>query len=479
MKTKITFAFLLKDKIHLESQWATYLENSNVLAHCWSAKYRGTIPVNQVKTVLTNWAWTLLAHLELFKEFLKTDDTHICILSESCLPIKSKEELENYVEPDKSYFTGLNFNYRPNDYRQKAYKGIKYFRKMAMHEQWTILSRKHVLILLEHEAQLIKEFGRKFADNEHYSGTYLNNLGYTDELVNAKIHYLTRKGAHPTVYKILTQSQLDRLANEGYFFLRKVDENTRLNGENEMIKPIETEINIQTFAIVHNQDLLLHHDKTFSQLDNFTWLLVSPNPDTSKLSDAGLIENKHYIVCHNLPKNIEEQKELLHYTALYALMENNLLNPTMDYYRFIEYDLVFNNGVSSYVNTCQELLKNNPKQIYCHLQVPHRNCWYRPTYLMELNDKVLKAKFNTNTLTLTKRSGQNNWMCSINFIISKEYLSNFYNYITHNFLEYYKGQKQAGNNLERAFTLYNYQHGIQWGVIPGVSHVFSNSHGTS
>lgn len=477
---KVGFGFLVKDKIHLEKQWIDYLTNSNVYFHCYGGKYTGNIPGTQVKLVSTDWAWTVLAHLELFREFLKSTDTHLCILSESCIPVRSKLELESFIQPNKSYFNGLQFRFTPNEYRRKVYRGTEYFRDLVIHEQWTILCRKHVELLLQNEDKIIKNFARKFADNEHYAGTILKSLGLQHEMVDYKLHYLVRKtGAHPIVHNNLTTTQLDRLAKEGYFFLRKVSANTKIDSELQATEPIVSHnLNIQSFGIVHNQDLLLEKNKVYSQLENFKWLLVSPNPDTDKLTEAGLVENIDYIVCSKLPNNIEDKKELLHITAYYALINNNLLDKSADYYRIIEYDLVFERGVEAYKNETIKTILATKQQVYCHLTVPLRTCWVRPYHLAELNEKCLKEKFRTDIMKLTKASRSRDWMCSTNFVMSPEYLTNIWNF-TQTFLPYYYGQTHAGNAFERLHTIYCYMKGITWRKINGVKHDFRNSHGTS
>lgn len=227
---------------------------------------------------------------------------------------------------------------------------------------------------------------------------------------------------------------------------------------------------VQTFAIAHEQDLILQkHEMYHKQCENLTWLLVGVDKSIDKLIERPDI---NFIHCEKYANNIEIQKELLHGTAMWLLYYNpELIHTNTSYIRFIEYDLTLDKNYGYY----SEKSLRFDKEIYCHMEVPFRHCWDKPFYLNELNDKCLRAKYKTNLQAVTNLSKTGRWMCSINLIMKVDFFKKFFEfYLT--FLDHYKGIAQNPNNLERLFTIYCLMNKIQWSVIPGAKHQFCNSH---
>ena len=84
--------------------------------------------------------------------------------------------------------------------------------------------------------------------------------------------------------------------------------------------------NVKIVLVCHNIDIvtaILADDMK----QNFHIIFVGNNP----ISDE-LYTNNRITIARNLPNNIESEKELLTFTAWYAIVKNNL---------FIEYDEIF------------------------------------------------------------------------------------------------------------------------------------------
>lgn len=224
---KIYFAFILDEKLKKESVWIEYFNNidSNLYelhSHCYKGSYRGSLKMNNLSTVRSTWRSTLLIHLEHFKQFLKTDCTHLIFVSESCLPIKSFDKFYDFIQPNISHLTGYQDQYVPNQFRRNEYKlYLKQFHIMTISEQWKCLARKHIEYLMQHEKTLIDYFNNHFGDNEHYQTLLYKN--FKNELINYPLFYIRRKGgAHPVLYNDIDYN----IINSNSFFCRKIHENT-------------------------------------------------------------------------------------------------------------------------------------------------------------------------------------------------------------------------------------------------------------
>lgn len=232
------------------------------------------------------------------------------------------------------------------------------------------------------------------------------------------------------------------------------------------------EYKIQSFAIVHNQDLLLSRNSEYSKLENFKWLLVSENPQTDKLQGLDNV-----IVCAHLPENIEGKKELLHYTAYYALLKNALIDPETDYIRIIEYDCKFTPSVEHYKANTKAALGKYP--VYCHEEHSISSCWTtNPSYLIEPCRRALKSVYGLSIEKLTRDSRKRQFMCCTNFVMSRQFFVDFMEY-AEGYIPFLENEYQAGNAFERLFTIYCMHKGINWGKINGCLNTNKNSHGQS
>lgn len=235
-------------------------------------------------------------------------------------------------------------------------------------------------------------------------------------------------------------------------------------------------VKIQTFGIVHNQNLLIERNFLLSQLENFAWVLVTPNPDTDRISAM-----PNVFVASQLPNHCEHSPEysrsMLHYTAWYAIIKNNLIDNDTDFVRLIEWDSVFPQGVEAYkANTINAI--ETGRQIFGHSVLSMNTCWFKPKHLIELTTRALSHIYHLDLQILSKRSPRGEWLVTTNYVLSKDMFSKYFNYCE-KFEPFFANQKQGGNNLERLMTCFCLQFGIEWGIIAGFENEYRNTHGTS
>ena len=91
---------------------------------------------------------------------------------------------------------------------------------------------------------------------------------------------------------------------------------------------------MDVFIICHDQDIILNleQDKVFSCLPRYSYLFVGDSP-TDKIK-----HQKNVIICNQLKHNIEQYKNLVSFTAWYAVHKNKLAKS--NYVALLEYDSV-------------------------------------------------------------------------------------------------------------------------------------------
>jgi hypothetical protein len=231
-------------------------------------------------------------------------------------------------------------------------------------------------------------------------------------------------------------------------------------------------LKIQTFIIVHSVQLIIDNYEKYSQYcPNITWLLVSIKDHNTALLDE---LNINYIECQKISGNIEHKPNLLHDTAYHIIYNNNLIDVDTDYVHLVEYDLEFD---TTFVQHRDRLLALK-KEIYCHIECPYTHCWVKPRYLNNTNDIVLQKHFKSSLSLLHRKIRHNKWMVSMNFFMTPDHFRKQYEFSL-TFLPYADNDIQFPNNAERRFTIYCLMNNITWGVVPGIKHIFRNSHGLS
>jgi hypothetical protein len=226
---KIGFAFLLKDSFPHQSYWHYYFRNAHpsqycFLAHCYTGKYKSDYPLIQVPTVQTSWHQTINAHFELYREALKRGCDKIMLLSESCLPVQPFDQFWNFLERrplNNSHFNRLLATAPFEKRVKKMAKKVQPFAKQ--HSQWSCISAKDAEHLLKNEKDVKASFQSLFADNEHFSATYLNYLGkeYQVEEKLTFAHWPNQPARHPYTFTQLDKEQIEKIRNYDYYFARK------------------------------------------------------------------------------------------------------------------------------------------------------------------------------------------------------------------------------------------------------------------
>lgn len=206
--------------------------------------YRGGLvpPHLRARRVQTSWEQTRRAHLSLYHTFLeRTDCTHLAIMSESCLPVVPVEtairELTRGGTLLDSY--GAWWLNRPNRAGRRV--PDKYESHILGHEQWYTITREDAAALLEHEAEIIKDF-KCFADNEQFVGTYLNYLGRPWQKGKTTFVYWHQNSAgHPFTFrgKLEKSSLVNSIWPSGASFARKFDQRCDISVLNSYIFSME------------------------------------------------------------------------------------------------------------------------------------------------------------------------------------------------------------------------------------------------
>jgi len=229
-------------------------------------------------------------------------------------------------------------------------------------------------------------------------------------------------------------------------------------------------IKVQTFAVVHDQDLILVQNAHYkNNCENLTWILVGKDKPTDKLDV--IPSQVNYIKAETLKYNIEDNKELLHMTAYYAIIKNKLIDKDTTHVRFIEYDMIFS---ASYKRDCNLLLQYN-LQIYCHKELNTNFHVNKPDEHFAIVDDIFRNEYHIDPMQLFRNK---KWMVSINFILRVDFFNDFFKFFWKHRKKFI-GNYHAGQNVERLFSTYCLHNNINWRLIPYCRHHFCNSHGTT
>ena len=120
----------------------------------------------------------------MLKEALKDDENqHFILLSESCIPLKSFDDVYNGLNEEKSYFNLLKnqagcfprcddvMNYTNRENIQKS-------------SQWCILNRKHTRLMVEGNQEYLIWFKKVYAADEHCYITNIYHHNLQDEIIS-------------------------------------------------------------------------------------------------------------------------------------------------------------------------------------------------------------------------------------------------------------------------------------------------------
>ena len=239
-KKKIAFLFLIYDEINHEDLWKLFFKSVdknkyNIYIHYKDYKkseYFDKYKLN--KNILTKWGDISLvnAHNLLLEEALvDSDNTHFILISNSCIPLKKFDYIYNKLDNNFSYFNLLSNN---DNYR--CHNALKYINKNDIKKahQWSILNKKHALLLTKDKNKYIDWFD--ICPDEHSHITYLFYNKLDKEIIktiDAKYEATTFTNWIDNIltnYSSIDSNEIIKLYNSPCFFGRKFIKNcTNLN----------------------------------------------------------------------------------------------------------------------------------------------------------------------------------------------------------------------------------------------------------
>lgn len=231
---KISYCFLITDKIKNEKIWYDFFKDStksDIIIHCSKSnnleyldKLTTKIYVDCVPT-----SWGKLLQVENFlTEKAKENQSNKCIfLSDSCLPVKNISYIENFLKNDEKSFIS---NTKPWDMTRFP-DSIKHLDLMGNH-QWIIIDEKHYDLFLKSELRKIFE-EETILPEESYHSTILqlNNLNNDDNVRNVVTTYVdwsrpSNNGNSPYTFNLNnTDHQVLSQLESNHLFIRKVADN--------------------------------------------------------------------------------------------------------------------------------------------------------------------------------------------------------------------------------------------------------------
>ncbi len=229
------------------------------------------------------------------------------------------------------------------------------------------------------------------------------------------------------------------------------------------------ESEIETFVIVHDQDLLLacEQEGRFAGLSHFQYLFVGPR-EVSRL--AGL---SNVIVARELPDNIESSPNLLSFTGWYAVAKNGLTRKP--WLTLLEYDVTL---APEFLPKTLEALRAN-RCILGYVPFPlshpmylHATPWLIPalqeTHGLDL-PKLLRAHLEA--------GGVDQWAATSNASLATSELTKFVDWFLP-LSRVFQHDPLGAHVHERALPAYCFTMGLQNLVLPGVlQHRQARSHG--
>jgi len=235
---------------------------------------------------------------------------------------------------------------------------------------------------------------------------------------------------------------------------------------NRSFKPLN-----EVFIIAHNMNIINHYEdnKLMVNIPKYRYLLVGQHDieSTDKI-----------IVCCKLPRNIEQHKEYLQFTAWKALVDNNLIET--EYVTLLEYDVKLQSDMYQQIN--QNILQHPEVCCFGFSSMSKMNCFLTRDIFSDKLCEFIESKYKNGLTNFIKESitFNPNWMVTSNICmksgIFEEYVkSNFFNQL----LSYLNGNKYAGHHLERAITVFMSFNKHLYTVIQNiVTHYAVDSHDT-
>lgn len=235
----IGFCFLTFDDIERTDIWNEYFKNvstsefeifvnpknSNLINYNYLFKNK-VIPFPYTNTEWGTFS-LLIAQDRLLREAFKNDKIHhFVILSHNTIPVKKFKKFRKFLHDKESVFSyGITNN---NDHLVR-YENIKNPRfsknQLFCQDQWCILSRKDVEILLNGFEEMKDVFGGMFIPDEHVYINYLIYYRNVNNIHNSKFTHIVWENCSPKVFESVNSWEI----SDDCYFLRKVNKNTNIN----------------------------------------------------------------------------------------------------------------------------------------------------------------------------------------------------------------------------------------------------------
>jgi hypothetical protein len=185
------------------------------------------------------------------------------------------------------------------------------------------------------------------------------------------------------------------------------------------------------------------------------------------VGDRHCIEHKRIIIARNLQFNIEHIKELLSFTAWYAIIKNNLFIE-YEYLCILEYDVIFDNNFN------KNLEKKINEKIYDVISF----CEDKYNFFLYFDLSVAEKFF---TLKKIKNNIQVNhdthWNCTTNHCLKYNILRDFVDFYFPDYLEIKKNDNiHISWYHERIFWLYKMNNNLNSCFVHGLTHFYLDSH---
>ena len=225
---RISFMFLIKDKIYNEELWNHFFHNVPPDLYKIHIHYKYNTKLKYFDKhklnccIATEWGDRSLvdAHNLLIEHSLKDNNiTHFILLSETCIPVKNFEYIYKFLDSNYSYFERKSPDLK--QLKKHVYNFLN-THEIKKSSQWSILNRKHAKFLYNKE-HIIKYFENNNYPDERVYITALDKYGFGKEIHNLSTTYCKwdYKAAHPREFKLITEKFLYTLVKSHNLFARK------------------------------------------------------------------------------------------------------------------------------------------------------------------------------------------------------------------------------------------------------------------
>lgn len=203
----------------------------------------------------------------------------------------------------------------------------------------------------------------------------------------------------------------------------------------------------KTFIVCHDKNIInnCEQSKIFEPLGDYKYLLVGYKHDCNDYDKV--------IVCNKLKYNLEKYKNLVSFTAWYALAKNNILEDDIDTISLLEYDIT----VSKNFLEIQNNTFNKHKECFIGYQMYPLNhpIYYSATpYLSSSFKQVYNIDLQKVIESFINNGGKNAWLSSSNYSMNKDLFLKFVDWF-YPIADNIKGYELGAHVHERSIRIYS------------------------